>query len=123
MMKRLISLKGVEMKNKQVDKNLVFSPKTEKGTGRGEHPNSRANLKPFEKGSSGNPNGRPMKYEKLRKALIYQADEPYIEYSFDRPQPVTYRDAVIATIWSKAVNGSIAHINILAELGCLDAPH
>ena len=32
---------------------------------KGEHPNSKANLKPFPKGVSGNPLGRPHKFVKL----------------------------------------------------------
>ena len=37
--------------------------------GRGEHPNSKANLTPFKEGVSGNPSGRPFKYVNLAKAL------------------------------------------------------
>ena len=33
----------------------------------GKHPNSLANLKLYEKGVSGNPGGRPVKYAKLKK--------------------------------------------------------
>ena len=36
---------------------------------RGEHPNSKSNLNPYEKGVSGNPSGRPSKYENLKKVL------------------------------------------------------
>ena len=42
--------------------------------GHGKHPNSLANLKPYEKGVSGNPGGRPVKYAKLKKALDKWAD-------------------------------------------------
>ena len=36
---------------------------------RGEHPNSLKNLKPFPKGVSGNPLGKPHKYKKLADRL------------------------------------------------------
>ena len=36
---------------------------------KGKHPNSKANLKPFEKGVSGNPSGRAIAYKGLEKEL------------------------------------------------------
>ena len=47
---------------------------------RGKHPNSRANLKPFKKGQTGNPKGRPLKYTALKKALKKIGDEEYNEF-------------------------------------------
>ena len=41
------------------DNQDEYSLVTEKMDTRGTHPNSQANLKPFEKGESGNPSGRP----------------------------------------------------------------
>jgi len=35
--------------------------------GRGQHPNSRKNLKPYEKGVSGNPSGKPKKVAQLKE--------------------------------------------------------
>ena len=85
--------------------------------GRGEHPNSKANLTPFKEGVSGNPSGRPFKYVGLANALKEAGKTPPYDFEYIPP---TYRLAVIHKIWEEASRGSIQHIKILAELGCLD---
>ena len=52
------------------------SLKTKKQYQRGEHPNSQANLEPFEKGISDNSGGRSFRYEQLKKALIKYGEKP-----------------------------------------------
>ena len=103
-----------------MDKNKAneadISLKTEKQYKRGEHPKSQANLQPFEKGISGNPGGRSLKYEQLKKALNRIGKlSPDSWRSND-----TYKDSVLERIWYEANGGSLGHIKILAELGCLD---
>ena len=111
------------MTDKTGDKTEGVSLLTEKRTGRGKHPNSQSNLQPFEKGVSGNPDGRPSNLEKLKKALIQQADLPFDTLWNLSRDPVTWRDAVIDRIWYEASEGSIPHIRLLAETGCLDEQH
>ena len=66
------------MKKKQFGKN---NGKTEESSltaekhEHGKNPNSLANLQPFEKGVSGNPGGRNVKYAKLKNALMQYADQ------------------------------------------------
>ena len=84
---------------------------------RGKHPNSMANLKPFPKGVSGNPLGRPTKYEKLKKALNELADkEPDIWDDTEGSR----RKQVLVGIWRYAIKGDMKFVQLLAELGCLD---
>ena len=107
-------------RSKTMDKNKAneadISLKTEKQYKRGEHPKSQANLQPFEKGISGNPGGRSLKYEQLKKALIKYGEKPVDGWALN----LTYRESVLNQIWFQASEGSIGHIKILAELGCLD---
>ena len=89
---------------------------------RGKHPNSQANLQPFERGISGNPGGRPTKYTGLKKALDKFADKKVPAWdvlSLDDGSE-NFKEAVLREIWNEARSGSISHIKILAELGCLD---
>ena len=107
-------------RSKTMDKNKAneadISLKTEKQYKRGEHPKSQANLQPFETGISGNPGGRSYKYEQLKKALNRIGElSPDSWRSND-----TYKDSVLERIWYEANGGSLGHIKILAELGCLD---
>lgn len=93
---------------------------TEKDTGRGKHPNSKANLKPWEKGVSGNPDGRPHKFVKMGKALKRFGSKSIDKWDIGISTETNYKDEVLFQIWNKASKGSISHITILAELGCLD---
>ena len=101
---------------KQENVSLV----TEKTDKRGKHPNSVANLEPFEKGISGNPSGSPSKYVKLKKALDKVGIRKKDSWEIGVPIQENYKDEVLDRIWYEASNGSVAHIRMLAELGCLD---
>jgi hypothetical protein len=101
---------------KQEDDSLV----TEKDYERGEHPNSQSNLKPFEKGVSGNPSGRPSKQVKLKEALMKYGDIEKNQWgNFNSPSK-NLRESVLLTVWFEADKGSIQHLKLLAELGCLN---
>ena len=43
---------------------------------RGKHPNSQANLKPFEKGESGNPSGRTKAFSGIKDELKEYVHKP-----------------------------------------------
>lgn len=105
---------------KTMDKNKAneaeISLTTEKHYKRGEHPKSQANLQPFERGISGNPGGRSLKYEQLKKALNRIGELPPDSWRNND----TYKNSVLERIWYEANDGSLGHIKILAELGCLD---
>tara|TARA_A100001011_G_scaffold212414_2_gene220643 strand:+ start:3241 stop:3615 length:375 start_codon:yes stop_codon:yes gene_type:complete len=88
----------------------------------GKHPNSIANLKPYKKGESGNPGGRPQKYRELARALSkWKNVELGYDY-WDMPPDscTTLKDQVHWRIWQKATHGDNKCIEILARLGCLD---
>ena len=104
------------------DKQDEYSLVTEKRDTRGTHPNSQANLKPFEKGESGNPLGRPHKYANLKKQIIeYGKKKPTADWDFDvlLSEP-TYREEIIKQIWVQAKKGNLQYTKFLADLGCLD---
>ena len=102
--------------DKQEENNESFSGINENYS-RGEHPKSQANLKPFPKGMSGNPLGRPLKFVKLAEALR-KYSEKHEEYSIYGSS--TYREEVLERIWYKAKEGDMQCIQLLATLGCLD---
>jgi len=100
------------------EQTLTFPTKK----GRGQHSNSRNNLKPFKKGQSGNPGGRPTKYANLKSALDkWSVDESVPDFLGDPPAHAsTMKERVHWRIWYKASQGDTKCIEILAQLGCLD---
>ena len=84
----------------------------------GNHPSSLANLKPFPKGMSGNPMGRPTKFEHLKRALNELGDEETFDYKDNSKG--TRRKQVHETIWQRAITGDLKYVQLLAWMGCLD---
>ena len=106
-------IEGKKTKNTSTNKDDV-----EISYPHGNHPASLANLKPFPKGVSGNPMGRPTKFEHLKRALNELGDEETFDY---RDKPLgTRRKQVQETIWKMAITGNLKYIQLLAWLGCLD---
>ena len=104
------------MKDKQGAKQESLSGNKENYS-KGKHPNSIANLNPFPKGISGNPLGRPTKYENLKKVLKKLGDK-HPDYFKD--EEGTRRKQVWCRIWTEAMRGDIKYIQLLADWGCLD---
>jgi hypothetical protein len=115
--------------NAQGEQKDIFPHKKDTAQGslyptfeRGKHPNSKKNLKPFEKGVSGNPSGRPTKYANLKGALDkWSTDTSVADFLGDPPSHATkMKERVHWRIWYKSTQGDTKCIEILAQLGCLD---
>ena len=119
---------SLKRNDKQIDNTDSFTANNETNYKHGKHPNSLANLKPYEKGVSGNPGGRPTKFQKLADALLPYAEkretkhkwnenlEEFVNFESDD----TFREEVLEVIWKRARNGDIKYVELLAQLGCLD---
>ncbi len=112
--------------NRQLSKeNITANNETD---GRGKNPKSLANLKPFPKGVSGNPSGRPTRIQKIGDALKKFAHEQGVISKWDSDcdtwtestSPYTWQDDVLIVIWKKARGGNMKAISILADGGCLE---
>ena len=99
--------------------NENFSAFSDSDYVRGEHPNSLKNLKPFPKGVSGNPLGKPHKFQKLAERLNKIGDEQTLDF-MDLPKGYTNREGVLKKVWLRANQGDIKFIQLLAYFGCLD---
>jgi hypothetical protein len=94
---------------------------------------SLKNLKPFKKGESGNPSGRPSN-KGLKNSLNrlgnmsnpkpQEVDPLDMGMEFEKYTPKwdrrTKREKVLESIWDKAIEGDMRFIEYLAKLGCLD---
>ena len=82
---------------------------------RGKHPNSKKNLKPYEKGESGNPSGRMKSFSGIKDELNKQVNKKHDVYYEN-----THKELIIEEIVSMAVNGDWKAIELLERLGCLE---
>ena len=94
------------------NRESVLDTKTGK-VSRGNHPNSIKNLKPYPKGVSGNPSGKPSRDDSLAKSLRVIGETEY------RYGQHTYRIEVLKKIWFRATCGDWNYIKLLKDLGCL----
>ena len=120
--KQLKKAIAFELAQKTGGKQEESSFKKEKKHEHGKHPNSINNLKPYEKGQTGNPGGRPVKFAKMKVALDRWGKEEHAFDFWDCPPSLakTMKDQVHWRIWYKAIHGDNRCIEILAQLGCLD---
>lgn len=99
-----------------------------KNFGPGKHPASQANLKKWKQGESGNPGGRPRKYKRFKESLLQYVNKKDIKHIWDDDtnqyktieNNLTYQEEVLEIIWKQAKRGSLKHIQLLADLGCLE---
>ena len=86
-----------------------------------QHPNSKANLKPFKKGQSGNPSGRSINFIGSKEALKKIGNTKIEDTNFEIFTPDrTYKESVHIAIWNLAQEGDKWAIQLLDRLGCLD---
>tara|TARA_R100000808_G_C2013561_1_gene65030 strand:- start:33 stop:281 length:249 start_codon:yes stop_codon:yes gene_type:complete len=81
---------------------------------KGEHPNSRKNLKPFPKGVSGNPSGRPIAFTGIKDELKEVINKQDV---FDMATP---KMVIVERIICMAKEGDKWALELLERLGCLD---
>jgi len=113
---------------KQLNKSVRTVKANNNSNKLGMHPASLANLKKWQQGQSGNPGGRPKKYRKLAKSLKHYGEKRSIKYNWDdelnvykeTKSDMNYKEEVLEVIWQHARKGHLKHIELLANLGCLD---
>ena len=89
----------------------------------GRHPNSLKALKKnqWKVGESGNVKGSPKKYERFSEELSKFKDMKKEELYDMFDEEITAKEVVHRQIWKMAGRGNEKMINILINLGCLEA--
>ena len=84
--------------------------------GRGKNPASQANLKPFEKGYSGNPGGRQKKNVRFINALkAYGKLDPESTVNNWIDDGRTNSESVVRRVWKDAVSGDKQAIRLMMD--------
>ena len=111
-----------ETDGKQTDESTQSSEKD----GRGKNPSSKANLKPFQKGESGNPGGKRLKGQEFIDALIEHGktieQKHNINYSSGTESisdEGSYNFQIVDKVWKRARQGELPYIRLLVEMGAL----
>ena len=111
-----------ETDGKQTDESTQNS----ENDGRGQNPASKANLKPFQKGQSGNPGGKRLKGQEFIDALKEHGktreQRHRTNYSTGKEwvsDEGSYNFQVVDKIWNKAREGELPYIRLLVEMGAL----
>ncbi len=111
-----------ETDGKQTDESTQSS----ENDGRGQNPASKANLKPFQKGQSGNPGGKRLKGQEFIDALKEHGktreQRHRTNYSTGKEwvsDEGSYNFQVVDKIWNKAREGELPYIRLLVEMGAL----
>jgi len=100
---------------KSGEKEKIFTDKQRKM-----NPSSLANLKPWKKGVSGNPAGRPPMNKKFIQALKVYGQSRWVNKLIPQEDNgKTYNQLVIEKIWNKAKVGDLEFILLLCSLDAL----
>ena len=101
-----------ETDGKQTDESTQSS----ENDGRGQNPASKANLKPFQKGQSGNPGGRQKKNVRFINALkAYGKLDPESTVNNWIDDGRTNSESVIKRVWKDAVSGDKQAIRLMMD--------
>jgi len=111
-----------ETDGKQTDESTQSS----ENDGRGQNPASKANLKPFQKGQSGNPGGKRLKGQEFIDALSEHGKTKEQRHNINYSSGTesisdegSYNFQIVDKVWKRARQGELPYIRLLVEMGAL----